>query len=185
MAVIGNCLPVVSLRIYLGPGATLPGVLLLLPRVIPNFKRVLPLWSKKQRAASGEGSEKLFQKLVLEAVLKLIHATKENALTVGAIARETNKLLERMGEILSLQPRAVGSILRSLRIPTEGLGAQGRGITLLKSVRTRIHFLAMDRGVNLELTNPGDCQICFEADPANGMYEDLSKMTPEELDEYV
>ena len=137
---------------------------------------------KKQEVASTLDSEKLFEKVVLEATLRLCHQTKENTLTVGAIARMANGILVEKGETLTLHPRAVGSILRTLRIPTEGLGDQGRGITLLKRVREKIHAIASDHGVILTLTNPGDCQICWEADPESEMSADLSKMTPEELD---
>jgi len=121
--------------------------------------------------------------VVIEAFLRLCHRTTENALSVKAIAQQANLLLEQKHEIVSLQPRAVGGILRDLQIPTERLGAQGRGVLLLKKIRERIHFLAMDQGIDLPTTRPGTCQLCFEADPTNGWYEAFKEMTPEQLDE--
>jgi len=40
-----------------------------------------------------------------------------------------------------------------------------------------------DQSIDLATTRPGTCQLCFEADPANGWYESFEKMTPEQLDE--
>jgi len=139
---------------------------------------------KKQEEASQQELEKFFSVIVLEALLRLCHQTEDSSLTVGAIAREANRLMEERGELISLQPRSVGSILRALRIPTESLGAQGRGIILLKELRQRIHFIAKDHRINLGATKPGACQICFEVDPENGMHEDPQKMTPEDLENW-
>jgi len=138
---------------------------------------------KNQEKKSTLDSDELFQKVVLEATLRLCHRTKANMLMVGAIARQANNILIERGETLTLDPRAVGSILRALHIPTERLGAQGRGITLLRRTLERIHFIAMDHHVLLESTEPKDCPICLEADPALRTSDDLSKMSPEELDE--
>jgi hypothetical protein len=134
---------------------------------------------KDQEAAFRADSGRFFRKTVLEASLTLCHGATQNALTVGDITRAANELLKGAGETLTLEPRAVGDILRSLRIPTERLGAKGRGIVLLKDVQRRLHAIAMDYGIDLRNTAPKDCQICFEIDPEYGMQNPLNSITPE------
>jgi hypothetical protein len=136
---------------------------------------------KNQETTFQSDSGTLFRKSVLEASLTLSHQATENALTVGEITRVTNQLLNRDGEILTLEPRGVGDILRSLRIPTERVGAQGRGIALLKETQRRLHAIAMDYGVDLRNTEPRDCQICFEIDPEYGSQNPLESITSEDI----
>ena len=135
---------------------------------------------KKQEADSSAASGGFLRKTVLEALLTLCHKATQNTLTAGEIARAANQLLKGKGEILTLEARAVGDILRSLRIPTERLGAQGRGLVLLLDIRKRLHAIAMDHGINLGYTAPGDCPICLEMDP--GVQGPLEDLRPEELD---
>lgn len=136
---------------------------------------------KNQETTFQADSGTLFRKSVLEASLTLSHQATENALTVGEITRATNHLLSRAGEILTLEPRGVGDILRSLRIPTERVGAQGRGIALLKETQRRLHAIALDYGIDLRHTDPRDCQFCFEIYGDNGMQDPWESITPEDI----
>ncbi len=138
----------------------------------------------KQEAAYRADSGSFFRKIVLEVLLTLCHRATENTLTVGEITRAANKLLEAKGEVLSLEARAVGDMLRALQIPTERLGAQGRGIVLLMNIRKRLHAIAMDYRINLRDTMPRDCQMCLEIDTENGMQNPLENVAPEELDNH-
>jgi hypothetical protein len=138
----------------------------------------------KQEAAYRADSGSFFRKIVLEVLLTLCHRATENTLTVGEITRAANKLLEAKGEVLSLEARAVGDMLRALQIPTERLGAQGRGIVLLMNIRKRLHAIAMDHRINLRDTMPRNCQICLEIDPENDMQNPSENMAPEELDNH-
>jgi hypothetical protein len=125
---------------------------------------------KKQQTTNQLQSEKFFKVAVVEALVRLCHQAKENDLTVGQIAHEANVVMEEKGEILSLRPRAVGNILRVLGIPTEGLGARGRGIILLRNLRNKVHDMATDHGINPRLTKPGGCEICLAADIEEDVY---------------
>jgi len=136
---------------------------------------------KKQEGGFSTDSGRFFRKTVLEALLTLCHGTTQNTLTVGEITRAANQLLAGAGEILTLEARAVGDILRSLRVPTERLGPQGRGIVLLKNVQRRLHTIASDYEIDLRNTAPKDCQICLEIDPNYRTQNPLDSITPKEL----
>lgn len=70
------------------------------------------------------------------------HQPKKESVGVSELTTAVNRILERRGELLEMRLRAVGGILRLLGFSTERLGAYGRGLTLLNSVRRRIHELA-------------------------------------------
>lgn len=68
-------------------------------------------------------------------------------LTVGSLTITVNEGLAERGEAYTMTPRRVGEILRSLDLPTEKLGNQGRGIRLAAALVRRIHHLARDLGI--------------------------------------
>jgi hypothetical protein len=136
---------------------------------------------KTQEASFQADSGTLFRKSVLEALLTLCHQATENALTVGKITQAANQLLSQGGEILTLEPRGVVDILRSLQIPTERVGAQGRGIALLKETKRHLHAIAMDYGIDFPNTDPRDCQICSELDPEYGSQNPSESITPADM----
>jgi hypothetical protein len=125
---------------------------------------------KKHFLASGRQSELENDVMTVRLVL-----SQENKATVSVaeLTNRLNELPERNGELLVLQPRAVGSILRTLGFPTQRLGSTSRGITLLNSVKQRIHELASARGILTGYSHP-DCDMCLRLDP---QYWDLESIT--------
>jgi len=89
---------------------------------------------------------------------------------------------------LTLKPRAIGSILRSLGFTAQRLSAAGRGTTLLNSVRQRIHDLAWSYDLLERDLRPGDCEQCRRLDPEVTKYLDgklsrrIAGATPGELE---
>jgi hypothetical protein len=69
------------------------------------------------------------------------------SLTVGTLACTVNDVLVGNDEPYQLNPRAVGSVLRSIGLNTEKLGNQGRGFRLAKQFVRRVHKLAFDLGI--------------------------------------
>jgi hypothetical protein len=58
-----------------------------------------------------------------------------------------NEILSRIGETYALQPRAVGDVLRSLRLQTCKLGNIGRGLRTTRQFTEQVHRLASDLGI--------------------------------------
>ena len=69
------------------------------------------------------------------------------ALTVGTLTCTVNEILSRIGETYALQPRAVGDVLRSLRLQTCMLGNIGRGSRTTRQFTEQVHRLACDLGI--------------------------------------
>lgn len=80
--------------------------------------------------------------VVIEALLYCSHQPKKESFGVAELTSTVNKTVERRGESLEMNPRAVGNILRALGFSTQRLSATRRGIALLNSIRRRIHQLA-------------------------------------------
>jgi hypothetical protein len=98
---------------------------------------------KKQFLSVQSQSEREVHVAVIQALLALSKDEKRASAGVAEITFRVNRILENNGELLVLAPRAVGSVLRTLGFSTQRLGAAGRGITLLNSVKQRIHDLAI------------------------------------------
>jgi hypothetical protein len=98
---------------------------------------------------------------VAEALLNVSHNDKKGSVGVGQITSTVNDVLGEQGESLQLTARAVGSLLRQLGFPTSRLGAPGRGVTLLSSIRERIHRTAEGYGILGRLSAEG-CSHCSE-----------------------
>jgi hypothetical protein len=108
---------------------------------------------KKQFLSVQSLSEREVHLAVIEALLVLSKDEKRASAGVAEITLRVNRILENNGELLVLTPRAIGSVLRTLGFSTQRLGAAGRGITLLNSIKQRIYDLAIRHGI---LPNPLD-----------------------------
>ncbi len=99
--------------------------------------------------------------------------------------------LEQCGEFLEMKPPAVGSILRALGLSTKRLGASGRRIILLNSVRRRIHRLADNYKVLGADIREEQCAQCdelyhkepYEAHDEQDLSDRLSRMTSDQLED--
>lgn len=111
---------------------------------------------KKQFLSVQSQSEREVHVAVIEALLALSKDEKRASAGVAEITFRVNRILENNGELLVLAPRAVGSVLRTLGFSTQRLGAVGRGITLLNSVKQRIYDLAIRHGILENGLNPSD-----------------------------
>lgn len=98
---------------------------------------------KKQFLSVQNQSEREVHLAVIEALLALAKDEERASVGVAEITVRVNQILENNGELLVLSPRAVGSVLRTLGFSTQRLGAAGRGITLLNSVKQRVYELAI------------------------------------------
>jgi len=100
--------------------------------------------------------------VVVEALLSCSHQSQKKHIGVAELTATINRILERRGELLVINPRAVGNILRALGFSTQRLTAIQRGIILLNSVRLRIHQLASKYNL-LELgSRSNDCAQCAQ-----------------------
>lgn len=100
--------------------------------------------------------------VVIEALLCCSHQAKKECVGVAEITATVNKILERRGELLKMNPRALGNILRALGFSTQRLSATRRGIILLNSVRQRIHRLASKPELLKVRSQSMDCAQCDE-----------------------
>ena len=83
---------------------------------------------------------------VATALFEECHRTTDT-LTVGSLTGTVNEILGRIGETYTLQPRAVGDILRSLRLETYKVGNRGRGLRITQQITGHVHRLARDLGI--------------------------------------
>ncbi|MGB7435857.1 MAG: hypothetical protein WBR26_00775 [Candidatus Acidiferrum sp.] len=97
-------------------------------------------------------------KVELLAVLLAVSHGKQSTVSVGEMTKKLNDELERQGETLVLQPRAVGHLLRTLGFETQRLGSRSRELTLSKFNKERIHALHF-HGMLGNHTD-ADCELC-------------------------
>jgi hypothetical protein len=95
--------------------------------------------------------------VVIEAVLFLSHEVNRTQARVGEITTVANAILKGRGEILELDPRAVGDYLRALGLYSQRLGAAGRGIRFSNEIQQEIHEQAQTFGVRSFKTS---CALC-------------------------
>jgi hypothetical protein len=101
--------------------------------------------------------------LVVSALFGYCHDEEFSTVFVGQIASQVNACRKRIGEEADLEPRAVGSILKSLRLTTDSLNSFGRGLRFTVAVRRRIHQL-----LKIYRLTPNDparvegCSLCKE-----------------------
>jgi hypothetical protein len=139
-----------------------------------------------QICASGENP---ICSAIIEGLLAVSHQLEKKSAGVAEITKVANDILARRGELLELQPRAVGSLLRTLGFSTQRLGAAGRGITLLNSIRDRIHDLAVGHKLFPRGSRSASCAQCEELILRQDFPHDeeesirtLESMSNEELD---
>jgi energy-coupling factor transporter ATP-binding protein EcfA2 len=83
---------------------------------------------------------------VATALFQECHCTT-GSLTVGTLTETVNEVLGRIGESYALKPRAVGDVLRSLRLQTHKLGNLGRGLRITQQLTEQVHRLGRDLGI--------------------------------------
>jgi energy-coupling factor transporter ATP-binding protein EcfA2 len=106
---------------------------------------------------------------VATALFRECHCTT-GSITVGSLTGTVHEVLERMGETYGLTPRAVGHVLRTLKLPTCKLGHDGRGLRITQELIKKVHQLACDLGINksdilsYQTVDAGyagsNCQLC-------------------------
>jgi hypothetical protein len=102
--------------------------------------------------------------VVIEAALVLCHEKERSTALVGEMATLSNAIFKGRDEIIELEARAVGSILRSVGLFTERIGSAGRGLLLTNDMRRRIHELAWRHNVLSVQHQVEDlCRYCGEA----------------------
>jgi len=104
-----------------------------------------------------------FEAVVIEAALVFCHEKEKREWAyVGEFTTVTNAILEGRGEQITLEPRAVGDVLRSIGLFTRRLGRAGRGVLLVNEIRRKIHELAWRFGVRSIDNGVDRCEFCSE-----------------------
>jgi hypothetical protein len=105
------------------------------------------------------------ESVMVEALLLLCHdkATRASA-NVGDIAKVMNTILKGRGELLELEPRKVGDVLRTLQFFPIRQGSAARGISLTVAERRRVHRLARDYDVPTIHDGAVRCPECAETE---------------------
>ena len=100
--------------------------------------------------------------VVIEVAFTLCHQGNRSSIYVSEFADASNAVLENRKEIIRLEPRAVGDVLRNIGLFTERLGSAGRGIRLLNEIRRKIHRLAYSYDVLSMRDGVDRCEFCVE-----------------------
>ena len=103
---------------------------------------------------------------LLEVLLARCHEEGRPVLHVAEIAANVNAALFAASEPLTLSARLVGSLLKSVGLPTHRLGQSGRGIKLDLATRRAIHRLAGLYNVPSARRPFRDCAECGHAQDA-------------------
>jgi hypothetical protein len=115
---------------------------------------------REQKTEMQTGEDAELNSAVIEALLNLCHNPGKQTLAVAEIATAANKILERRGETIQLQPRPLGDRLRHLEFDTHRLGSRARGFNLVNSTRKCIHDLAMTHQLLGAANQSVDCRVC-------------------------
>jgi hypothetical protein len=99
--------------------------------------------------------------VALEALLFHCHSGQTNLVYVGEFTRSATTILKGRGETVSLEPRAMGPILRSFGLSPKR-DSKGWAIRLTHDVRRRIHRLAGDYEVAAMQEGMALCADCAE-----------------------
>ena len=119
---------------------------------------LVPLLRQQDQEFEVERSAGL-ESVVLEALLCCCHEGGRSTVRAAELAEITNTVLARRGEILRVSPETVGRRLKSLGFRTEPIGSGGNGLWLLGEIRTTIHKLAREYGVQQDPMN--GCTRCL------------------------
>jgi hypothetical protein len=105
--------------------------------------------------------------LVAELLLEKCHEGSRNrgftsGILVGEVATQVNWKLENQGEHLTLSPKKVGLVLKSLGLRTNRLGRSGRGLIFSTALEREIHEVAARLGIVPSTWRFGDpvCDLC-------------------------
>src|SRR6266404_4059790 len=123
-------------------------------------EQLRPLLKEQDAQPVYGDSAKELHWVVIEALLSCAHQSQKKHIGVAELTATTNRILEGRGELLVMNPRAVGNILRALGFSTQRLTAIQRGIILLNSVRLRIHQLASKYNLLESGSRSNDCAQC-------------------------
>lgn len=97
--------------------------------------------------------------IVVETLLGICHQDLQaESVHVGAVSEGVNRVLERRGEILRMQPRGVANRMRQLQLIPRRIDAAGRGLLLVDAVRRRIHNLAKKHQISETQKGCPHCQ---------------------------
>jgi hypothetical protein len=125
-------------------------------------EQLRPLLKEQDAQPVYGDSAKELRWVVIEALLSCSHQSQKTQIGVAELTTTINRTLERRGELLVMNPRAVGNILRALGFSTQRLTAIQRGIILLNSVRLRIHQLASKYNLLEAGSRSNDCAQCLQ-----------------------
>jgi hypothetical protein len=100
--------------------------------------------------------------IVIEVLLAHCHDPKRDEVRVKEVAEGTNSILKARGEIVEIDPRAVGPILDKLGVRREPRNRLGRRILLNARIKRRIHTLARDHKVESIEQVMSVCKLCKE-----------------------
>ena len=140
------------------------------------------------RALQGQSDQILLKSetdldsVVIEAMLDLCHEKDRQSFHVADVSNHANKILERRGELLEMNPWTVGGRLNKLGISTKKLDSAGRGALLLNTMRDRVHKLAWERKLSTIYDHAGDCSQCKDFVDTEREGVDLDKSSANKKD---
>lgn len=124
--------------------------------------RVIPLLRDQDRESRLRRTDSL-QAVIVEAGLFLSHEGRRGQARVGEFTDVAEAILKGRGEVIKLEPRAVGDILRSMGLFSQRLGSAGRGIRFGNGIRRKFHDLARAFDVRSLHENGVRCEFCERA----------------------
>ena len=101
--------------------------------------------------------------IVIEAAFFFCHEKNRQQAYVAEFAAVCNAILRARKEVLELEPRAVGDVLRAIGLFTQRLGGSGRGVLLVNDVRRKIHCLAREYDIQWTEGKIDRCKFCAES----------------------
>jgi hypothetical protein len=99
-------------------------------------RRVVQLLKPQDEGVRVPDSTKVIE-IVIEGALCLCHKKNRESIYVAELAEVTNMILQGRKEIIQLEPRGVGDVLRALGPFTRRLGSAGRGLMLQSGVHAK------------------------------------------------
>ncbi|MBV9086082.1 MAG: hypothetical protein JOY79_01235 [Acidobacteriaceae bacterium] len=100
------------------------------------------------------------ESITIECLLAVCHEGKRQV-RVNEVAELVNTTLTLRGE-LELSARGLGETLKRLRLLTERLDSQSRGLKFSKLTRRRLHRLAYEYGIPAATSKIIKCEFCSE-----------------------
>ena len=129
------------------------------PELRANLVTILQDYQEEIRAGDSINE----QYVVIEALLDQCHSDQRNQLLyVGQLADISNRILKDRGSPETLEPKALGWILRKLLGFTPKRNGKGFAIRLTEEVCRRIHQLAWESQVSVTDETIATCSNCTE-----------------------